>query len=162
MCESGISGDTRLEIAKHLPCWSSTVRPEPLHGGITNASFVVRDGGDTFVVRLGDDLPVHGIVRDRELATCVAAHRCGLSPEIVYHQPGAMVMRFIEARTLAPDDIRRPEMLPRVVALIRRCHTEMLHHLRGATLMFWVFQVCRDYIATAASDRGRLVATRRR
>lgn len=67
-------------------------------------------------------------------------------------------MRFIEARTLTADDIRRPDMLPRVVALVRRCHTEMPHHLRGATLMFWVFQTCRDYITTAAADRGRLAA----
>ena len=67
-------------------------------------------------------------------------------------------MRFIEARTLTPDDIGRPDMLPRVVALIRRCHSEMPHHLRGPTLMFWVFQICRDYIRTAVSDQGRLAA----
>ena len=66
-------------------------------------------------------------------------------------------MRFIEARTLTPDDIRRPDMLPRVIDLVRRCHTEMPHHLRGATLMFWVFQTCRDYIRTATADQGRLV-----
>ena len=132
------------------------VHPEPLHGGITNASFVVGDGGDAFVVRIGDDLPLHGIVRDHELASCLAAHRCGLSPEIVHHQPGAMVMRFIEGRTLTPEDIRRPDTLPRVLDLVRRCHTEMPQQLRGATLMFWVFQACRDYITTAAADRGRL------
>jgi thiamine kinase-like enzyme len=156
MSESRTPGDTPIEIAGRLPCWTSLVNPEPLHGGITNASFVVRDSGDTFVVRIGDDLPLHGIVRDHELAACLAAHRCGLSPEIVHHQPGAMVMRFIEGRTLTPEDIRRPDTLPRVLDLIRRCHTEMPQHLRGANLMFSVFQACRNYITTAADDSGRL------
>lgn len=158
MSESRTSGDTPLDIARRLSCWNSTVNPEPLHGGITNTNFVVRDGDATFVVRIGDDLPLHGVVRDRELAACLAAHRCGLAPEIVHHQPGAMVMRFIEARTLTPEDIRRPDTFPRVVASVRRCHSEMPNHLRGATMMFWVFQTCRDYITTAAADGGRLAA----
>ncbi len=155
MTESRVSDGSPSQVAARLSCWSGPVQPEPLHGGITNTNFVVRDGGDTFVVRIGDDLPLHGIIRRHELATCKAAHDCGLSPEIVHHEPGAMVMRFIDAMTLTEDDIRRPETLRRVAELIRRCHTEMPRHLRGPALMFWVFETCRNYLETAGSSPGR-------
>lgn len=156
MTESRVSDGSPSQFAARLTCWSAPVQPEPLSGGITNTNFVVHDGGDTFVVRIGDDLPLHGIIRRHELATCVAAHNCGLSPEIVHHEPGAMVMRFIDATTLTGDDIRQPETLRRVAELIQRCHAQMPRHLHGPSLMFWVFQTCRNYLETAASSPGRL------
>ena len=155
MADRSASPRTPEARAAALSCWSGPVDPEPLPGGITNTNLVVRDGSERFVVRIGDDLPLHGVVRRHELATCVAAHACGLSPEIVHHEPGALVMRYVDAATLTAEDIRRPETRRRVTALIRRCHTEMPRHLRGATVMFWVFQVCRDYLATVRDGRGR-------
>lgn len=152
-----MSGSAR-EFAAQLGCWVGPVQAEPLGGGITNTNFVVRDGDDTFVVRVGDDLPLHGIVRSHEVATCRAAHACGLSPEIVHHEPGALVMRYIDAATLTEHDVRQPETLGRIIQLVRRCHTDMPHHLRGATLMFWVFQMCRDYLFTADQGKCRLTA----
>ena len=149
-------GESPIELATRLTCWSGPVTPEPLRGGITNTNFVVRDDDDTFVVRIGHDLPLHGIVRHHELATCQAAHSAGLSPEIVHHEPGAMVMAFIDAATLTADDLHRPEILSRVADLVRRSHTEMPRRLRGATLMFWVFQVCRNYLDAAAATPCRL------
>ncbi|MFV1989581.1 MAG: phosphotransferase [Acidimicrobiales bacterium] len=144
------------EIAAQLECWTGTVDPQPLGGGITNTNFVVRDGEDTFVVRIGSDLPIHGIVRSHEAAVCRAAHACGLSPEIVHNEPGALVMRYIEAKTLTDADFREPETLERIVELLRRCHADMRLHLEGATLMFWVFQVCRNYLATASNGDCRV------
>ena len=154
------AGDTVIRAprdrAAGLACWSGAVEPEPLGGGITNTNFVVRDGGDTFVVRIGDDLPLHGVLRSQELSACRAAHACGLAPEIVHHEPGALVMRFVDGTTLTEDAVRRPEMLERIIALIRRCHATMPDHLRGATAMFWPFQVCRDYLATAREGKSRV------
>ncbi len=144
--------------AAQLSCWSGPVDPQPLGGGITNTNFVVRDGEETFVVRIGEDLPLHGVVRTQELATCRAAHACGLGPEIVHHEPGALVMRFVDGTTLTEDAVRRPEMLERLVPVLRRCHTDMPRHLHGATLMFWPFQVCRNYLATAQSGTSRVGA----
>jgi thiamine kinase-like enzyme len=117
---------------------------------------VVRDGDATFVVRIGDDLPLHSVVRSQEVATCIAAHACGLAPEIVHHEPGALVMRHIDARTLTAQDVRHPDMLARIVEVVQRCHDNMAHHLRGATLMFWPFQICRDYLRTARQGDCRL------
>jgi thiamine kinase-like enzyme len=143
--------------AEALPCWRGPVTAEPLGGGMTNVNFVVRDGAENFVVRIGDDLPVHQVMRFNERAAALAAHAAGLSPEVVHAEPGALVMRFVEGRTLTPEDVRRPEMLPRVVDLVRRCHREIQKHLRGPVLMFWPFHVLRDYAATLQEGRSRWV-----
>ncbi len=141
--------------AAGLPCWSGPVAPEPLSGGITNVNFVVADKGERFFVRIGEDIPVHGILRVNELAATRAAEAAGISPEVVYAEPGAIVIRFIEGRTYTPEDVRDPVNLERIVALIRCCHHDMPRHLRGPVLMFWVFHVIRDYAGTLRDGKSR-------
>ena len=80
--------------AESLPCWRGPVEAEPLPGGMTNINFVVRDGGERFVVRIGDDIPVHQVMRFNERAASLAAHAAGLSPEVIHAEPGALVMRL--------------------------------------------------------------------
>jgi thiamine kinase-like enzyme len=134
--------------AAGLACWSGPVTPEPLTGGITNKNFVVEDRGQRFVVRVGDDIPVHQVMRFNELAASNAAAAAGLSPEVVHHEPSALVFRFIEGRTLTAEDVRPRAMLARILPLIRRCHRELPKHLRGPVLIFWVFHILRDYAGT--------------
>ena len=131
--------------AAALSCWSGRVSPEPLTGGITNKNFIVRDRGERFVVRIGDDIPVHQVMRFNELAASRAAAAAGLSPAVVHNEPGAIVFRFIEGKTLAAEDVRPRAMLRRILPLIRRCHVELPKHLRGPALIFWVFHIARDY-----------------
>lgn len=142
--------------AAGLSCWRGTVAPRPLAGGITNTNFVVEDCGRRFVVRIGDDIPVHGVMRFNELAAARAAHAAGLSPEVVHAEPGAFVMRYIDGRTLTPEEVRRPETLARIVDLLRRCHYELPRHLRGPALIFWVFHVLRDYAHTLEAGASRM------
>ena len=85
------------ERAARLPCWKGDVAPEPLGGGITNVNFSVEDAGERYVVRIGEDIPVHGVYRVNELTTARAAHAAGISPEIVHAEPGALVMRWVSA-----------------------------------------------------------------
>ena len=54
--------------AASLALWSGPVDPRPVRGGITNANFVVEDGGRRYFVRIGEDIPVHGVLRWNELA----------------------------------------------------------------------------------------------
>ena len=122
-----------------LPCWSGPVDVVSLTGGITNTNFQITDRGEKFVVRLGDDIPVHGIMRFQEVAASRAAFAAGLSPEVIYAEPGALVLRFIEGRTLTPDLVRPRSMLERILPLLRRCHREMPEYVRGPALIFWVF-----------------------
>ncbi len=131
-----------------LPIWQGTISVSPLTGGLTNRNFLVADAAGRFVVRLGADIPEHQVMRFNELAASRAAHAAGLSPAVVHAQKGITVIEYIEGRTLTPKDIRAPEMLARVVAIVRRCHRDMPRHLRGPALIFWVFHVLRDYAAT--------------
>lgn len=154
-----------LELAARLACWREPVTPEPLAGGITNRNFLVRHRGERFVVRIGDDIPQHQISRANELAASRAAAAAGLSPEVVHSEPGALVLRFIEGRTLKPEDIRERPMLERILPLIQRCHQEVIRKLRGPMQMFWLPHLLRDYacelvdgISMFMSDVPRLVS----
>ena len=145
------------ERAAALPCWSGPVEPKPLLGGITNVNFVVRDGGQRYFVRIGEDIPIHGVMRFNEVAAAQAAERAGLSPAVIYTEPGVMVIRFIDGRTLGPADVRDPARLESLVQMIRTCHHEVPKYLRGPVLMFWVFHVIRDYAATLREGQSRRV-----
>src|SRR5258707_13775972 len=96
-----------LHKVAQLSCWRGPVALEPLEGGLTNISFVATDGAEKFVVRCGDDIPIHYVFRDRERAASRAAFEAGLSPEIVHAEPGITVLRFVEGRTLAEPDLAR-------------------------------------------------------
>ncbi len=136
--------DARNRAAR-LSCWSGPVDPQPLKGGITNTNFVVEDKGERFVVRIGDDIPVHGVMRFNELAAAKAAEAAAAQGPITHHEPGALVMRHVEGRTLAPEDIARRPMLERILPLLAQVHREMPKHLQGPVLIFWVFHVLRSY-----------------
>jgi thiamine kinase-like enzyme len=143
-----------LAKAAGLACWSGPVTPQPLSGGITNLNFVVEDGGQRYFVRVGEDIPIHGVLRFNELAAARAAEMAGVSPALIYSEPGVMVTRFIDGRTYEAADLRVAQRLGDVVALIKRVHREMPKYLRGPVLMFWVFHVIRDYAATLREDRS--------
>ena len=144
------------ERAARLACWKGDVSPEPLGGGITNVNFTVEDAGERYVVRIGEDIPVHGVYRVNELAAARAAHAAGISPEIVHAETGALVMRWVDGRTLEPSEVRDPARLERVLETVRRCHREIPSHFRGATPIFWVFQVVRDYARTLREEGSRM------
>ena len=127
----------------------------PLGGGITNRNFTVQDGARKAVVRIGDDIPVHQILRFNELAASRAAYAAGVSPAVLHHEPGALVIEFIEGRTLAAEDLRERGMLEQALDLVRRTHREIPQHLRGPALVFWVFHVLRDYAGTLTDGGSR-------
>lgn len=137
--------ESPLEIVAALPCWTGPVDPEPLPGGITNTSFKVIDGGRTFVARIGGDIPAHQIMRFNDIAASRAAHAAGLSPAVHHAQDNAIVLDFVEGKTLGPEDVRAPETLPGVVDLIHRCHHHVPAFLQGPVMAFWVFHVVRNY-----------------
>ena len=143
-----VARESSMACVAALPIWSQRVDPVPLAGGITNQNFTVEDRGRRYVVRVGNDIFVHGVVRANELAASRAAHLAGLSPGVVHAEPGILVLDFIEGRTFTPEDVRNPANLERLVDMMRRCHRDIPQHLRGPAAMFWVFHVVRDYAHT--------------
>ncbi|MCP5074632.1 MAG: choline kinase, partial [Rhodobacteraceae bacterium] len=138
---------------KALPIWQDEITATPLGGGITNVNYVVIDKAAKYVVRLGEDIPQHHVMRFNELAASRAAHAAGLSPAVVYSETGITVLEFIECHTFSPEDVCKSENLEKILPLIRKCHVDVPKHLRGPALIFWVFHVIRDY-AASLQDAG--------
>lgn len=140
--------DDNKKFVTGLSCWRGEVDPVPLGGGITNVNFSVEDAGQKYVVRVGRDIPLHQVMRFNELAASKAAYNAGISPEVIHHQDGALVIRFIEGKTFDESDVQKTENLERLLPVIQKCHHEMPKFFRGPALVFWVFHVLRDYAAT--------------
>lgn len=150
-----------IERIRALAIWQGSPEISPLSGGMTNVNFLVQDAKGKFVVRLGADILEHQIMRFNELSASRAAHAAGISPKVVFAEEGLTVLEFIESHTFSEQDVRQPENLSKIVELLKKCHTDIAHHLRGPALMFWVFHVIRDYGATldeAGSGHGSLVS----
>ena len=141
-----------LSRAAALSCFTDPESAEAVGGGITNVNVKVRDQGRDWLVRLGDDIPVHGVMRWNELAISRAAHAAGIAPAVRHHEPGALVLEFMTAKTCVEADVADPANLPKIIDLVKRCHVEVPKHLRGPVLTFWVFHVLRDYAATLRDD----------
>jgi thiamine kinase-like enzyme len=135
-----------------LPLWRGRVTVAPLSGGITNRNFVVDDGARRAMVRVGDDIPVHHIDRARERAATRAAHAAGIAPAVLHHEPGLMVLDWIDGRTLTAADLCDDRQRADVVALVARAHREIPLHLRGPAPIFWVFHTLADYAARLGEE----------
>ncbi|MFY9237864.1 MAG: choline/ethanolamine kinase family protein [Roseovarius sp.] len=153
-----MTADEALKIACALPCWSAPEAAAPLEGGITNHNIRLRDQGRDYVVRLGADIPEHGILRWHELSLSRAAEAAGLSPAVHHSEPGVLVLEFIESEALSEDDLHDAPTLMAATDLIADIHRKMPGHLRGPILSFWVFHILRDYAATLRAKGSRHIS----
>lgn len=128
-----------------------------LGGGITNLNVSLVDQGKRYVVRVGEDILLHQILRFNEQAVHRAAQAAGVAPAIVHTEPGILVLEYIDGTTLDEVVVRQNEMLARIVPLLKRCHVDAMARLRGPVLTFWVFHVLRDYAATLQEGNSRHV-----
>ena len=76
--------EEKIQKIVELPCWKSQVDPQPLEGGITNFNFTVIDQGKKYLVRLGEDIIQHQIMRFNEVAASRAAFEAGIAPKVIY------------------------------------------------------------------------------
>ncbi|MEX1034378.1 MAG: choline/ethanolamine kinase family protein [Sneathiella sp.] len=146
-----------LEEAKisRLPIWEGAIEMESLDGGLTNRNFLVTEANRRAVVRLGADIPHHNVFRANELAASKAAHAAGVSPAVLYAEPGILVLDYIEGKTLTEDDVRKPEILRKIVPLIRTVHQKIPEYLDGPLMNFDVFNILLDYGETLKNEGSR-------
>lgn len=143
-----------------LDFWSGPIGIAPLAGGITNLNFVVTDAGQQYVVRLGQDIPEHLVMRWNEQALTRAAADAGISPALRHAEPGVMITDFISSTALGADDLHDPVTLRAAVDLVARVHRDLTRRLTGPVLTFWVFHVLRSYasyLARHGSQHLRLI-----
>lgn len=141
---------TPMDRLLALPIWQGNVTAAPLGGGITNVNFLAEDDRGRVVVRIGDDIPVHQILRFNEQAASRAAHAAGISPAVLFASPGALVLGYIDGKTYDAADVQGN--LEATLDLIARTHRDIPRHLRGPVLAFWVFHVIRDYAARLIAE----------
>lgn len=144
---------TAVERVKAMRLWKGEVDPQPLKGGLSNESFTVVDGGEKYVVRFGEDFPVHHVSRDNEKMASAAAFEAGFAPEMVHAGDGEMVVRFIDGVTYDEAAVR--DNLDKVADLTWRFHALMPRYVSGPGRLFWPFHVVRDYARTLKAGNSR-------
>ncbi|MFZ1467446.1 MAG: phosphotransferase [Paracoccaceae bacterium] len=145
--------ETMLNAARRLPCFQAPDRVVLLGGGKTNHNILVRDQGQRFVVRFGQDIPEHGILRWNELSITRAAAQAGVGPSVRHAEPGLLVLDYVDAAPLTATDLQGPAMIPVLAALLRRVHGDVMRAVEGPILCFWVFHILRGY-ARLLETRG--------
>ena len=133
-----------LDSIKAVPIWKGNVEIEKIDGGITNQNFLVKDNKIKYVVRLGNDIPEHLISRSNELIASKAASKCGVSPDVIYHDDGILIIEFIDGKTLTDKDVKKK--IIDIIPLIKKIHNEIPKNIYGQSLIFWVFHVIRQYV----------------
>ena len=127
-----------------IPIWNNEISIKTLDGGITNENFLVEEHNKKYVVRLGNDIPEHLISRSNELIVSKAASNAGISPKVIYHSHGILVLDYIKSITLSSEGVRKN--IKSIIPLIKKIHHEIPKNLYGQSVIFWVFHVIRNYV----------------
>jgi thiamine kinase-like enzyme len=148
--------DVRSHIAA-LPFWRTPVSIEPLVGGLCNKNFIAEASSQKYVVRVGRDIPVHGISQALVQNAMRAAAEVGVSPALRFASGPVTVSDFIDGRHLRPDDMQDDAILAGLVRRIRELHAGGAA-IDGLLPYFWPFQVVRTYARYLKENKSRIVA----
>lgn len=116
------------EVIECVPMWRSArgLRLRPLPGGHSNSSWLVETEAEQAVLRIDAcRVPPPVVDRRRELEVLRCAAAAGLAPAVLFADPttGTLVTRFIAAEVLSAEEIRRPDTLRQVAAILKRVHS---------------------------------------
>lgn len=123
----------------------------PLPGGLTNTNYKVVADGRAYVVRISNkDSGLLAIDRQNEIHNTIAAAEAGVGAPFIAALPelDAVVLGFLEGRSLSPDDLRRGDLLPLVAQACRR-----LHGARRFSADFDMFEIQQRYLGVV-QERG--------
>ena len=126
-------------------------RVSELEGGLTNRNHRVDTESGSYVVRRwSDEGALLSIDRDNEHQNSVRAARAGVGAPVVAYLPEqrALVIEFIEGRTLSAEDLRSGFPLDRVADACRELHAA--ERFRDD---FDMFQIQRRYLELV-TERG--------
>ena len=141
-----------VDLVSSLSCFQNPTDIIPINGGITNVNVGVTNNNKKYVVRIGKDIPEHGVMRWNELALSKAAQSLGVSPAVVHYEPGILVLEFIDSQTFEEADVRKSKNLMRIISLVAKTHRELGQYLNTPILTFWPFQVNQSYMSRLESD----------
>ena len=112
---------------RSIPIWNENIKIQTIDGGLTNQNFLIEENNKKYVVRLGDDIPEHLVSRSNELIVSKAASNAGISPKVIYHSEGILVLDYIECTTLSAEGVRKN--IKSIIPLIKKIvfgHNDLL------------------------------------
>jgi thiamine kinase-like enzyme len=136
-----------------IPGWSpEDVVIEELKGGLTNRTFMVVRGEETFVLRLNAaHTAAFNLDRSSEIAIIRSASAAGIAAETVFADPasGILLSRFLPGQVWTPADFDDPANIEALCELLRRVHALPLSGVR-----FNAVAIARGYTANLESRPG--------
>jgi thiamine kinase-like enzyme len=103
----------------------SEIRIEPIAAGLTNQNFRVEVDRAVFFVRLpGASTDLLAVDRENELHNTRAAAEAAVGPKVIQHDPvsGALVLEWIDGRTMSNTAFARAGTPARIADALRRLH----------------------------------------
>jgi thiamine kinase-like enzyme len=114
------------DVVSKIEDWRGRkVSIHPLSGGLTNTNYkVLVDGISHFIRVPGASTELLAIDRDNEYQNTKAASQAGVAPKVLYHIPefDAMVLEFIDGRTMSKDSLNERGMPTRMAQAIKQLH----------------------------------------
>lgn len=139
---------------------------QALSGGLTNSNYKVVVEGTPFFVRVpGESTELLAVDRRNEYFNARAAAETGVGPQVLYYLPEyqAMVLEFLEGRTMSKDTLQAPGMPAKIAQAIRTLHSgpRFLTDFNMFRLTEYYLGICRQHqvrIPEGYSDRLPTVA----
>ncbi|MFT3731917.1 MAG: choline/ethanolamine kinase family protein [Hyphomicrobium sp.] len=144
MNDAALMEDPIRSKIRTLPFWQGPLTLTSLIGGLCNKNFVAENQSRKFVVRVGEDIPVHGISQASVENAMRAAAGIEVSPALRYANSGISISDFIDGRHLLPSDLENEMVLAGLVSRLRELHQSKVDI--GPLTYFWPFQVVRKYV----------------
>jgi thiamine kinase-like enzyme len=118
--------DDLRRLADRIPEWRGyRLHATVLPGGLTNLNYRITGPPVDYVLRITGDAEMLGADREAEYAATVTAAGLGVGPEVLaYLRPERiLVTRFVHGHGVPAEQMRTPEMIGRVAAMLRRLHS---------------------------------------
>jgi len=149
---------TLPQALQAIPGFSGAKIVSQLSDGPTNASYLVEQGGEQYVVRL-DKPDVASLGLDRANEQCIneVAAAAGLAPPPLHFDPeaGICLRRFISGHSWNRSDLLRPGNLQRLAGVLQK-----LHGLPPAGTVFEPAVAARRYATQIGTAAAAAIAAR--
>jgi len=115
-----------FEALAAVPGWDPAASDiEELKGGLTNRTYLVRRGGNEYVLRLhSEQSGMLQFDRHCELTIIREAYKAGLAPEVVHSDEdlGILITTFLPGSTWDESDLGLPRNLEALADVLRKVH----------------------------------------
>ena len=157
---TGKTADKRAveQALKAVPGFTQARVEAQLSDGPTNASYLLEQAGEQFVLRVDKPGAVKlGLNRSNEKQVCTAVADAGLAPEPLYFDPvaGIYLRRYLPGRSWVDSDLDNPGNLERLAHLLGT-----LHRLPPAGAVFDPLAAATRYAAQLGSEESRSILYR--